>query len=579
MTTEKPPDAEGKPNPRLASKVQAPTLQADEFADQRTALYRVLDSGCFAKAPALAAMITYICNAYFDGRTHEIKEYTLATEALGRDPNFDQRKDSIVRVEMHRLRKRLRQFYAEEGADFPLQIDIAVGQYAPVFKQSVIESSDVVVKPRYYGKTVIRRSRPNRRLENSGHERNSGNGEMAIVPLTSNAGWSLEEQETPQLPSPVVAWSPPTSGPNEAIPPAVRGSATASSSVWRWGLAACALIALFFGVRFALRVLPNEPNTGQLNTHGAPLTPRRTVRILAGRETHRYLDLTGRVWEGDQFFRGGRATAIRSDATVFGSDPNLFESRRQGEFSYAIPLMHGYYEARLWFAATDAPSRAPQSVWANGVPILENLDVAKDAGGPNITDIRVFTGLQPGADGFLRLRFGGDAFLNALEVFPTDGVKMAPLRIICQSKGHRTPDGQYWEPDQFYDGGSDVVRSLPVSWANDFDLLKGERYGDFRYSLPVGPGSYTVNLYFAETWFPQIADRPTHLGNRIFSVECDGVPLLTNFDPASMVHRNYRGFRLSFPHLRAPGGHGKLTLNFKSITNFANINAIEVLPE
>jgi hypothetical protein len=572
MTSERPPGAEQKSDLKLAGRLQTPALQADEFANQREALYRVLDSGCFAKAPALAAMITYICNAYFEGRTHEIKEYTLATEALGRDSNFDQRKDSIVRVEMHRLRKRLRQFYAEEGADFTLQIDIAVGQYAPVFKQSVIGASDVVVKPRYYGKTVIRRGRPSHRSGSNGLAR-PAKSTRAEDPLASEEAVSFWDDEAPIIPSPPAS-SPVSPTGTFAHHPSSDRTEASSGSVWRWVFAACALIALLTGMRLALRVPPSEQNSGL-----AALTPRRTVRILAGRETARYLDLAGRVWQGDQFFSGGRATAIRSEATVFGSDPNLFASRRQGEFSYAIPLVPGFYEARLWFAETDGPGRAPMSVWTNGVPVLKNLDVAKDAGGPNITDIRVFTGLRPGPDGFLRFRFGGGAFLNALEIFPTDGPRMAPLRMICQSKGHKTPDGQYWEPDQFYDGGNDVVRSLPVSFANDFDLLKGERYGDFRYSLPVGPGFYTLNLYFAETWFPQVADRPTHLGNRVFSVECDGLPLLTNFDPASLAHRNYRGFRLTFPHLRAPEGHGKLTLRFKSITNFANINAIEVLPE
>jgi hypothetical protein len=156
---------------------------------------------------------------------------------------------------------------------------------------------------------------------------------------------------------------------------------------------------------------------------------------------------------------------------------------------------------------------------------------------------------------------------------------MAPLRIICQPKGHRLADGQYWEPDQFYDGGTGVVRFLPVLWGNDYDLLKGERYGDFQYTLPVASGLYTLNLYFAETWFPQAADRPTHPGNRVFSVECDGVPLVTNLDPANFAHRNYRGFRLSFPHLKAPDGRSALKLRFRSSVNFANVNAIEVLPE
>src|SRR5256885_3659526 len=43
----------------------------------------------------------------FRSQSSQIKEYNIAVEALGRAPDFDQKKDSIVRVEAHRLRKRL----------------------------------------------------------------------------------------------------------------------------------------------------------------------------------------------------------------------------------------------------------------------------------------------------------------------------------------------------------------------------------------------------------------------------------------------------------------------------------------
>ena len=36
-------------------------------------------------------------------------------EALGRPADFDQKRDSIVRVEAHRLRKRLREYYEADG--------------------------------------------------------------------------------------------------------------------------------------------------------------------------------------------------------------------------------------------------------------------------------------------------------------------------------------------------------------------------------------------------------------------------------------------------------------------------------
>ena len=67
------------------------------------------------------------------GRTDQIKEYTLATEVLGRSADFDQNRDAIVRVEIHRLRKKLKEYYEGEGAGRSLEIVIDSGQYVPRF--------------------------------------------------------------------------------------------------------------------------------------------------------------------------------------------------------------------------------------------------------------------------------------------------------------------------------------------------------------------------------------------------------------------------------------------------------------
>lgn len=78
-------------------------------------------------------MLRYLCQKQFDGEAHLIKEHHIAVEALGRPEPFDQKRDSIVRVELHRLRKRLQQYYQTEGASHAIQITIPAGGYAPRF--------------------------------------------------------------------------------------------------------------------------------------------------------------------------------------------------------------------------------------------------------------------------------------------------------------------------------------------------------------------------------------------------------------------------------------------------------------
>lgn len=96
-------------------------------------LQEVLSSPLFSRAPSLAQLLRYICQKHFAGETHQIKEQHIAVEALGRPEPFDQKRDSIVRVELHRLRKRLRQYYETEGAAHPIEITIPAGGYAPRF--------------------------------------------------------------------------------------------------------------------------------------------------------------------------------------------------------------------------------------------------------------------------------------------------------------------------------------------------------------------------------------------------------------------------------------------------------------
>src|SRR5512141_3017611 len=109
---------------------------AADFRQERHELEAILASGILNRAPNLAHLLQYVCARYFEGAGEQIKEYNIAVDALGRPADFDQKRDSIVRVEAHRLRKRLREYYEADGADHAIRIDIPPGQYAPRFLPS-----------------------------------------------------------------------------------------------------------------------------------------------------------------------------------------------------------------------------------------------------------------------------------------------------------------------------------------------------------------------------------------------------------------------------------------------------------
>ena len=85
-------------------------------------------------ATRLARLLNYIGEKYFAGESDQLHEYGIATEVFGRSKStFNAGEDAIVRVEAHRLRKRLKEFYENEGKDRPVQLSIPSGTYIPVF--------------------------------------------------------------------------------------------------------------------------------------------------------------------------------------------------------------------------------------------------------------------------------------------------------------------------------------------------------------------------------------------------------------------------------------------------------------
>ena len=106
---------------------------AVDFSRENRELQAILASGIFDRSPALAQLLSYVCAKYFEGTADRIKEYSLAIDVLGRPPDFDPKRDSIIRVQFHRLRERLAEYYANGGANDPVHIVIPQGQYAPRF--------------------------------------------------------------------------------------------------------------------------------------------------------------------------------------------------------------------------------------------------------------------------------------------------------------------------------------------------------------------------------------------------------------------------------------------------------------
>lgn len=116
----------------------APIIEVTGAADSRGIdheLARIVASATFRSAPRLAAFLRFVVEKALAGQTDRIKGYTIGVEALGRAESFDPRTDAIVRVEAGRLRRALTRFYAGEGADDPVVIELPLGRYVPNFRE------------------------------------------------------------------------------------------------------------------------------------------------------------------------------------------------------------------------------------------------------------------------------------------------------------------------------------------------------------------------------------------------------------------------------------------------------------
>src|SRR5579871_152994 len=104
--------------------------RADSVREQ---MDRILADPLFSAADRRARLLRFLVEESLKGQGGSLKESLLALEVFGRTGNHDPKVDSVVRVEMGRLRSRLIEYYAQAGQRDPVRIEIPKGRYEPVF--------------------------------------------------------------------------------------------------------------------------------------------------------------------------------------------------------------------------------------------------------------------------------------------------------------------------------------------------------------------------------------------------------------------------------------------------------------
>jgi hypothetical protein len=506
--------------------VEPATAQAEA---ERQEYEWLLTSGVLGRSENLARVLRYICEEHFQGRADHIKEYTIAVEALGRRSAFDPQTDTIVRVTVHALRKRLLEVYQKEGATHPVRLVIPPGHYAPSFVyQSFVDRS-------------------------------------LTTEQMHSAGPSAEENPADTS----------TEAANNIEKPHHRG--VLAFGVWpvMGLLLVAASLAAWFGIREWKR--DRAPHSAASANLPLP-APQATIHALMGSDRAPYVDHSGNTWSTANYCQGGTSVAVPTQRIEGTEDAPLYLGGVRGIAHCVFPVTQGMYELHFHFAETSDLPMATRlsSLSINAAPSF-NVDVVDDAGGHSIATSKIVTGVAPENDGSIHLDFISEvSLLSAVEILPAPSTRQLPIRIVSSSSSLIDHTQQVWVSDRYFSGGR---HGLPPKVANisDLGVYQSDRVGRFRYNIPAVPyAKYRVKLYFREPWFGKDNGGIGGPGSRIFDVACNGVLLIRNFD--ILAEGNSKPVVKTFDNVQASPG-GRIELYFMPVVNYPVVNAIEVLPE
>jgi beta-galactosidase len=132
----------------------------------------------------------------------------------------------------------------------------------------------------------------------------------------------------------------------------------------------------------------------------------------------------------DTYFTGGEAQGVNPpDASaenrikVAGGDPRLYDTFREGEFSYRVPVPNGRYRISLKFAEPSASAVGERvfDVDVNGATVLKGFDIFAAAGDKLKSVDRSFDART--SEGAMLIAFRplkGKALVSAIAITPLD---------------------------------------------------------------------------------------------------------------------------------------------------------------
>lgn len=94
-------------------------------------LDKILNSSQFRSSKRCSVFLRHVVEHVAENNIESLKERSIGVEVFGRDPHYDTNQDPVVRSTAGEVRKRLAQYYLEEGHRDEIRISLPPGSYHP----------------------------------------------------------------------------------------------------------------------------------------------------------------------------------------------------------------------------------------------------------------------------------------------------------------------------------------------------------------------------------------------------------------------------------------------------------------
>src|SRR5450830_616626 len=113
----------------------------NETLDIETHVNKIRKSGIFARSSNLNRLFEFLYACHLNGTIP--KEIEIAVEGLGRSDSFDVTQDAVVRVYVHKLRRKLDDYYQHEGKQLASRLNVPKGEYRLTLESIEFASKDL----------------------------------------------------------------------------------------------------------------------------------------------------------------------------------------------------------------------------------------------------------------------------------------------------------------------------------------------------------------------------------------------------------------------------------------------------